>query len=237
MLGERLALARKKKGLSQRQLGAAMGERYDQTMISRVENGRSGLVGEGLTKAAMVLGVSIDYLFGLTNDPTPADQLVQTPDQLGANSQDLVWVPKVAATVGSGGEYGQYDATIVKHVPFSREWLCERGVHPDNCHLVDVQGDIMGPRVPDGCSIFVNLDVHEFKDNGVFLLQFEQQIIERTLKYLTPVRLILDKGVFEGSPYEDWYLSFDKNKNSRWPLSLYDVQDVIGEVPAAISIP
>ena len=237
MLGERLALARKKKGLSQRQLGAAMGERYDQTMISRVENGRSGLVGEGLTKAAMVLGVSIDYLFGLTDDPTPAGQLVRTNEQLEPESHDLIWVPKVAAIVGRGEETGQYDATIVKWVPFSREWLCERGVHPDNCHLVDVQGDRMDPSVPDGCSIFVNLDVREYKDDTVFLLRFKQQIIERTLQYLTPVRLVLDRGVYNGAPYEDWYLSFDKDKSLRWPLSLYEVQDIIGEVPAAVTSP
>ena len=214
-----------------------MGERYDQTMISRVENGKSGIAGEGLTKAATVLGVSIDYLYGLTDDPTPAGELVHDSGQRDSNSHDLVWVPKVAAIVGPGAEGSEYDATIVKRVPFSREWLCERGVHPNNCHLVDVQGDIMDPRVPDGCSIFVNLDVHEFRERGVFLLQFEQQIIGKTLKYLTPVRLVLDKGIYEGASYQDWYLSFDKNEGSRWPVSLYDIQSVIGEVPTAVIRP
>ncbi len=41
-------------------------------MISHVEANRSSLLYDGLVKAARVLGVSIDYLAGLTDDPTPA---------------------------------------------------------------------------------------------------------------------------------------------------------------------
>ncbi len=41
-------------------------------MISHVENNRTGLVRDGLIQAARVLGVSTDYLLGLTDDPTPA---------------------------------------------------------------------------------------------------------------------------------------------------------------------
>ena len=71
MLGERLASARKRAGMSQRQLATKMGGRYDQTIVSRVETGKSGFLGEGLVRAAEILAVSIDYLLGLTNDPTP----------------------------------------------------------------------------------------------------------------------------------------------------------------------
>ena len=72
MLGERLAASRKRAGLAQVELAVEMGDRYDQTMISHVESGRSGLVSEGLAKAALALQVSTDYLLGLTDDPTPA---------------------------------------------------------------------------------------------------------------------------------------------------------------------
>lgn len=83
----------------------------------------------------------------------------------------------------------------------------------------------------------MNLDVHEYKDDTVFLLRFKQQIIERTLQYLTPVRLTLGQRRLQWRPYEDWYLSFDKDKSLRWPLSLYEVQDITGEVPATITSP
>ena len=237
MLGNRIASARKRAGMSQRQLAGAMGGRYDQTMISHVESGRSGLVGEGLSKAAMVLGVSTDYLFGLTDEPTPANLLAQGTVEGRKESVDLVRVPKIAVTVGSDAGNDEYDSTIVARIPFSEEWLKERGVDPGNCQLVDVRGHMMEPTIPDGSCIFVNLGAGEFKHNGVFLLQFEQQIIERTLRYLMPVRLSLEESDLEGTTYEDWYLSLDRDKDSKWPIQLSDIKRVIGEVPAAITRP
>jgi transcriptional regulator with XRE-family HTH domain len=235
MLGDRISLARKRSGKSQRQLAAEMGERYDQTMISHVENGRSWLGRDGLSKAATILGVSIDYLFGLTDDPTPASQLVKEGSPHNSNFPDVALVSRVAAVVGTGAE--QYDATLLERLPFSRGWLEGQGINPDNCHLVRVQGDLMEPAIPDGCSILVDISVQEVRHDGIFLLQFQQQIIERILKYLTPVRLTLDSGIHEGAPYNDWYISFDKDSNLRWPLSLYDVENVIGEVLMVLAVP
>ena len=224
--------------MSQRQLAGAMGGRYDQTMISHVESGRSGLVGEGLSKAAIVLGVSTDYLFGLTDEPTPANLLAQGTVESRKESVDLVRVPKIAQLrLGSDSGNDEYDSTIVARISFSEEWLKERGVDPGNCQLVDIRGDMMEPTIPDGSSIFVNLGAGEFKHNGVFLLQFEQQIIERTLRYLMPVRLTLEESDLEGNTYGDWYLSLDRDKDSKWPIQLYDIKRVIGEIPAAIIRP
>lgn len=237
MLGDRVALARKRAGMSQRQLATEMGERYDQTMISRVETGRSWLGCDALFKVVMVLGVSIDYLFGLTDDPTPASQLVKADGSHDSLHADIALVPRVAAVVGSGTGKEEYDATILERLPFSHRWLAEHGINPDNCHLIEVQGDLMEPTIPDGCSILVDVSVQEFKDDSIFLLQFQQRIIERTLKYLTPVRLTLDSGVYEGAPYNDWHISFDKDSKLSWPLSLYDVTNVIGEVLMVLTVP
>lgn len=75
MLGERMTAARRAAGLKQVDLAAEMGDRYDHTVISAVENGRSSLRLGGLTRAARALDVSADYLLGLTDDPTPAAEL------------------------------------------------------------------------------------------------------------------------------------------------------------------
>ncbi len=75
MIGERLAESRKRRGLLQVDLAVALGDRYDQTMISAVERGRSSLLSDGLANAARALQVSTDYLLGLTDDPTPSAQL------------------------------------------------------------------------------------------------------------------------------------------------------------------
>ena len=93
----------------------------------------------------------------------------------------------------------------------------------------------MEPTLPDGSTVLVDLSVHEFSDNGIFLLQFEHQLLNRKVKYLTPARLVLDTGIWDGAEYEDWYIQFDKNKETRQPLSLYDVTNVIGKVVLVVT--
>ena len=75
MFGERLELARKRAGLTQAKLAKAMGDRYEQTMISKIKSGRTGLIADGMAMAAQTLNVSTDYLLGLSEDPTPAARL------------------------------------------------------------------------------------------------------------------------------------------------------------------
>ncbi len=232
-----MALARKRAGMTQNQLATKMGEHYDQTLLSRVETGKAGLAAEGMAKAAKALGVSIDYICGLTDDPTPARQLAEGSSPRNTGSPDVVLVPMVAAVVGSEGDKEEYDATILEQLPLPSRWLKECGSNPDNCHVLSVKGDLMAPTLPDGCSILVDVNVQEYRDDGIFLLQFEQRVIERTLKYLMPLRLTLDKGSYGGAEYEDWHVSFDKSKESTWPLKLYDVKSVIGEVLMVVAFP
>ncbi len=54
-----------------------LGERYDHSVISHVEHGRSNLLFDGVVRAARVLGTSVDYLAGLTDDPAPVDDRVE----------------------------------------------------------------------------------------------------------------------------------------------------------------
>ena len=81
-LGRRLAQARKCIGLGQVELAVAMGDRYDQKAVSAVECGRSGLLMDGLKNGAKELGVSTDWLLGLTDDPRSATDLLSYIDNL-----------------------------------------------------------------------------------------------------------------------------------------------------------
>ena len=75
MIGQRLRECRKRAGLLQIDLAVALGDRYDHSMISQVESGHKSLRFGGAVNAARELGVSLDYLAGLTDDPTPLAQL------------------------------------------------------------------------------------------------------------------------------------------------------------------
>ena len=56
-------------------LAKRLGRRYDATMVSHVERNKSSMLLDGATEAACALSVSLDWLVGLTDDPTPAAEL------------------------------------------------------------------------------------------------------------------------------------------------------------------
>ena len=240
MLANRLAAARKRAGLSQRQLAHEMGGRYDRTMISHVESGRSGFVHDGLSKAAEILGVSIDYLLGHTNDPTPSHILAKNSGVDEDRSLDVARVSMVAATVGAGqGQHG-YDETILAKLPLPKTWLPDGGVNPDDYNIVSHTGDWMEPLLPHGSTILVNLASQEFKHKGVFLLQFEEQIMEDKVKNLTPMRLLWGPRL-PNDDGERWFVKFDKEEINPgpygWALNYFDIKRVIGEVVLVVTFP
>ena len=83
VFGSRLAEARKRAGLRQVELAVEMGEDYTQSMVSHVESGRRTPQLDRAARAAQALKVSLDYLAGLTDDPTPATERTSTRDANG----------------------------------------------------------------------------------------------------------------------------------------------------------
>ena len=159
MLGERLAESRKGAGLTQFQLAIALGDRYDRTMIGHVEHNRSGLLADGLVKAAGTLHVSVDYLLGLTDDPTPAAE------------RD----PKVLPFPGPDDEYEsvrRYNAEDLRlaagvrafidreptpsEVRFRKDWLRSHALAAKNLMLLNVIGDSMFPTIEEGDSVLID---------------------------------------------------------------------------------
>ncbi len=67
VFSRRLVQARKRAGLTQTDLAKALDR--DQSMISYLERGHTGKMAELLRNLARELGVSADYLLGLTDTP------------------------------------------------------------------------------------------------------------------------------------------------------------------------
>ena len=103
MLGARLAEIRKRRGLTQQDLAARMGGRYEQSFISKVEAGSRSLRLDGVIQAAEALDVSIDYLVGLADEPQPLNS--PAPDRRSAGGA------AVAATL-SGEEIREIEAGV-----------------------------------------------------------------------------------------------------------------------------
>jgi transcriptional regulator with XRE-family HTH domain len=66
ILGERIHLARRRSGLSQVELATRAA--ISPTTLNRVELGRQKLYADTLVTLARILGVSVDYLVGMTDD-------------------------------------------------------------------------------------------------------------------------------------------------------------------------
>ena len=173
MIGQRLAEARSRKGLRQVELAVAMGDRYDQSVISAVEHGRSSLRIDGLLKAARELEVSVDYLVGLTDDPTPAYSGTEKMPK-GQNSAGLE-VMELAAAAGGGAQV--LDETIVGRIWFLQDWLERNAIDPQQSTIITVRGESMEPTLTDGCSILVDRSRREPQEGHIYVVRTEDGLV------------------------------------------------------------
>ena len=99
MKTERLKALRESMGISQAELAKKMS--VTPPTISRIENGEREPNLQFLKNLATFFNVSVDYLLGLTDDPTPKDKefnlsayipadVLQTPEELKRLGQRLI---------------------------------------------------------------------------------------------------------------------------------------------------
>lgn len=102
MRKDRLQTTRVKSGYTQESLAAAL--KTDKRQITRWENGESVPGGEKLSELSRALGVSADYLLGLSDDPTPQLKVDNLTDKERAVLQAMRrGEPMEAVKIISGG--------------------------------------------------------------------------------------------------------------------------------------
>ena len=198
MLGERLAEARRVKGLTQAELAVALGDRYTQSMISQVERGNSSLLVDGLINAAKELNVSTDYLLGLADDPTPAFlplPAIASHEDADANKErrgedfktDTVEIQRFTGFPGDNA--GNVAQTKSEPHPVRASCLKELRVDPRFAGVVQIQGHSMSPDLPNGCLVLVdqNRNSRELIHNLIYLIAIGNATLEiRRLRGLVP---------------------------------------------------
>ncbi len=226
-VGKRLLKARKLRGFSQARL--AGGTSNTPSLISMVESGRANLSVASLTASAKALGVSADFLCGLTTDPTPARQLAtelaDTTTQVrdleerqaylsAADDGDYVGVSELAGAAGGGAVVDH--ERITGRVKFRREWLARHGLPAGECRVIQVLGESMEPTLVDGCSILVNQASRRRRVGRIFVV--------RTADGLVVKRAGKDRA-------DAWLLVSDNPNKQAWPTVPWpDDAPVIGEV-------
>ena len=199
MLGTRLAAARARAGLTQAALAAALGPRYDQAMISRVEAGHKQLRFDGVVTAARTLQVSLDYLAGLTDDLEPAARLaddlaherarVRELDDAGARLlafarpgiQPVPLVQDAGIAAGAGAEAD--DEHVLSYVPFRDDWLKRHGLHAEHCRVIEVIGQSMEPTLEHHAVILVDMQRTTRRRNKIFAIRDEEGPIVKRLRH------------------------------------------------------
>ena len=226
-VGRRLRAARLARGLSQEDIASVT--MNSRELISLVENGRSGLSPAKLFTAAEHLNVSMDYLFGLTDDPTPSQELTLGLKTSAARIRDLeqmqdqgeprddadyVAVSEVTTAAGTGTTIDT--ERVTGRMKFPRTWLNQHGLSAPECRIIRVTGESMEPTLADGCAILVNRTSRRRRDNRIFVIRIDDElIVKRAAK----------------DPAAGWQLVSDNPNKTAWPTRPWPREaNVVGEV-------
>ncbi len=167
MRGDRLRWARERAAMGQLDLAVALGFE-SQSMISMVERNERDLRLDHAAEAARVLGTSVDFLVGLSDDWRPCRVLAEGLGRAEAVEHEL----EDASGVGGGVSAGYVDileveaaagggvfiegAPVRGYLPFRREWLREQRIDPGQCTVISVYGESMEPTLPNGSLVLVD---------------------------------------------------------------------------------
>lgn len=156
---ERLASARRMKGMTQVDLAVELEGRYSQSMISQIENGRSRIALDGIDKFALALGVSTDYLLGVTDNPAPV------PLHAPTDSVPIPRLPGMPAT-----NQGNAVSSKFESFPVQQAFLTEHQIDPRRAGIVAIKGQSMYPGLPHGAVVLVDLARRWLRHNLIYLI-------------------------------------------------------------------
>jgi len=205
-IGKRVNQARKRAGLTQKELAEKVGIR--QSTLSELEQGKSRSTTH-LASIARACGVSVQYLEGLTDQPDSEGEGL--PDASLSRSVDIVrYVPELSYV--QAGEWTEIGAVL--DLADANHWPCPVKCGPRTFAL-RVKGPSMAPEYPDGMIVFVDPDV--MPESG-----------KKVVAYLEDSESTTFKQYFEDSGHK-----FLKAMNPDWPTQYTPINGncrVIGTV-------
>ena len=222
-----MAAARKLAGLSQFQLSTELD--CTRTLITNVEAKRISFSAKRWVQAAQALGVSTDYLAGLTDNPEPAATLATELAQERAKVRELDDAGALAADEEDGhsvdvmeldtaaGAVAVVDFERVKdRIRFRQSWLRKHGLVARQCKVIGVKGTSMEPTLTDGCSILIDFNRRRRIEGRIFVVRTDDGlIVKRAGK----------------SRAGHWQLVSDHPDKKEWPTLRWPIDaEVIGEV-------
>ena len=177
-----------------------------------VEHNHRALLFDGATKAARELGVSLDYLAGLTDNPEPAATLAAKVSELDdASARPRSDTPHAgihripltedtaALAAGSGIAADEY---VVDYVPFRDDWLSRHNLKPAHCQVTYVSGRSMEPTLQHRAVVLVDFQRTVRRHNKIFAVRTEDgPVVKRLQRDEDGWQLVSDNKAYKPAPW------------------------------------
>lgn len=191
--GQRIAEARSKLGMSQRQLAQKVSR--SQGFISNIESGRQDPSFDLLTKLWAACGINPNWIVTGEGDMQIASaafpgriETVAPPDygkpmhgDLTVGEDEFSMVKRLDVSVAAGSGRINYDPQVIGHVLFSNQWLGQLGIAADLAGLVTVSGDSMLPTLADAALALVDFRATIFESGKVFVLRQGDEVMVKRI--------------------------------------------------------
>lgn len=170
-IGDRIRIAREKKGYSQADLAELVGYK-SRSSINKIEKEGRDIPRSSIVKFAEVLGVSPSYLIGWEDEEKPK---VTDSSELTMLPQENVRMIPVYESVSAG--FGAYaDDYVIDYMPL----YIVNDEEAQNTMCIVVTGDSMYPKIEDGDKIQVVRQ--DWAENGqvvVALIDYENAVVKK----------------------------------------------------------
>ncbi|OOF43761.1 hypothetical protein BKK52_11315 [Rodentibacter trehalosifermentans] len=231
--GERLKIARKNAGLTQSDLGKAIG--VSQNAIQKIEAG-----GDTKHKLALatVLGVNPVWLESGSNSAVSESSVsVTTKNFSRSDVEDSIKLTLLDNKLAAGDGYINLDyPDTIRSIEFSRDKFMEifQRKTANNLSLAVIDGNSMyDPNneemsLKHGDIVFIDTSIQEFKNDGIYAFVFEGKARIKRLQYLSGYRL---KVISDNPTYETEILEKDQVEQihfigqliKKMPMEMFDL--------------
>ncbi|HHJ4402927.1 TPA: XRE family transcriptional regulator [Citrobacter freundii] len=210
-IGNRIRELRTAKGLKIADLAEAVG--VDGANISRLETGKQkSFTEQSLSKYAEALGVSVAELFTPSGYATTVYKNSVTTPHIGDDSVFRVEILDVSASAGGGFIQGSDVIDVIRSIEYNNERALSifGGRAAEQVKVINVRGDSMAETIEPGDLIFVDISIHEFDGDGIYVFGFDDKIYVKRLQMIPDQLLVIS----DNPKYREW--SVDKSNEHRF---------------------
>ena len=210
-IGNRIRELRTAKGLKIADLAEAVG--VDGANISRVETGKQkSFTEQSLSKYAQALGVSVADLFTPGGNKTTVCKYSGSNTHSGDGSVFRVEILDVSASAGGGFIQGSDIIDVIRSIEYNNERALAMfgGRTADQVKVINVRGDSMAETIEPGDLLFVDISIHEFDGDGIYVFGFDDKIYVKRLQMIPDKLLVIS----DNPKYREW--SVDETNEHRF---------------------